>query len=102
VFPDRLNQCKRLKILNLEGTALLGCGGLKIPSLKKLNVSKTHCNDSFQFKGMPNITDLDVSNTKINFLYGFKDLKKLNKIYISENQLLNLKKNFPKLNFRLR
>ena len=102
IYPERLNECDSLEELSLQKTGVLGAGNLKIKNLRKMNISQTSSNDSYQFMGMPNLEELDISGTRIHNMLGFKELKKLKLLIIDASQEKDLKRDLPQLTYKIK
>ncbi|WDE95392.1 serine/threonine-protein kinase [Lentisphaera profundi] len=102
IYPESLNICSSLEELSLQKTGVLGAGNLQMKNLKKLNISQTSSNDSYQFMGMPNLEELDISSTRIHNMLGFKELKKLKLLIIDASQETDIKRDLPKLQYKIK
>jgi eukaryotic-like serine/threonine-protein kinase len=102
IYPESLNKCKILESLSLSQTGILGAGNLKIKKLKRLDISQTSSNDSYQFSGMPLLEEINISKTRIKNLRGFEVLENLKVLIIDSSQEKALKNELPQVDYKIK
>ena len=102
IYPESLNQCDSLEELSLSQTGVLGAGNLEIKTLKKLDISQTSSNDSYQFSGMPELEEINIANTRIKNLKGFAGLEKLKLLKLDASQEKAVKTDLPELRYKIK
>lgn len=102
IYPESLNECDNLEELSLSQTGILGAGNLKIKSLKKLDVSSTSSNDSYQFSAMPNLEEIIIADTRITNMKGFGILEKLKVLVIDKSQVQAMESSLPQVTYKIK
>jgi protein phosphatase 1 regulatory subunit 7 len=81
---------EQLQILNLSGNKIKELRSIKVPALRRLNLSENEIAE-VTWKGHHSIEILELRKNKLRKLKGIANMKQLQELYVCENELTDIR-----------